>query len=326
MANIKEIQDRIKSVNDTMKITNAMYMISSNKLRKARKMLAETEPYFYSVQGMFSRVIRHVPVDTQDIFLDKHMDIPKEERKKDYIVLTDDKGLAGAYNHNVLKIVEQHIKNDGPNWKLYVVGEMGRQYFLNKSIPVDEQFHFTAQNPTLSRARKIAARILNDYENQDVDEVYMVYTTMKNSIVCETQFFQLLPLDRKENATGGQDVLKATSGALQEEFLMTPSPEAVLDNIVPSLVTGFIYGALVEAFCSVQNSRMMAMDSANKNAKSMIHDLTMKYNRERQGMITQEITEVASGAKALKRAKEAKEQRDEMMRREAEAMEEEEGN
>ncbi len=326
MANIKEIQDRIKSVNDTMKITSAMYMISSNKLRKARKMLAETEPFFYSVQGMFSRVVRHVPADTQDIFLDMHSDIPKEKRKKGYIVLTDDKGLAGAYNHNVLKIAEEHVRNDGPDWRLYVVGEMGRQYFMNKRIPVDEQFHFTAQNPTLSRARNISSRILDDYMNQELDEVYMIYTTMKNSIVCETQFFKLLPLDRKDAMANDQNIVKAASAARQEEFLMTPSPEAVLDNIVPSLVTGFIYGALVEAYCSVQNSRMMAMDSANKNAKSMIHELTMKYNRERQGMITQEITEVASGAKALKRAKQALEEQNAMRQKEMEAIMQEEGN
>ena len=123
-----------------------------------------------------------------------------------------------------------------------------------------------------------------------------------------------------------QNIVKAASAARQEEFLMTPSPEAVLDNIVPSLVTGFIYGALVEAYCSVQNSRMMAMDSANKNAKSMIHELTMKYNRERQGMITQEITEVASGAKALKRAKQALEEQNAMRQKEMEAIVQEEGN
>ena len=305
MANIKEIQDRKKSVNDTLKITNAMYMISSNKLRKARKMLADTEPYFYAVQAMISRVIRHVPENTTDIFLDAHSDIPEEKRKKGYLVLTGDKGLAGAYNHNVLKLAEDHINANNAPYKLYVVGEMGRQYFMSKKIPVDEQFHYTAQNPTMHRARNISSTIIGDYVNNEIDEAYMIYTVMKNSMVCETKFVKLIPLEREKKTNLSKDAIALQNASMREEFLMTPSPEAVLDNIVPSLTTGFIYGALVEAFCSVQNSRMMAMDSANDNAKQMIHDLDMEYNRKRQSMITQEITEVASGAKALKQAAES---------------------
>jgi F-type H+-transporting ATPase subunit gamma len=163
---------------------------------------------------------------------------------------------------------------------------------------------FTSQNPTLHRARKIAAEILDYYTRREIDEFYCVYTTV-HSNVCETRFEKLLPLDiitniRKE---------KPAIGTMLEEFLMEPSPSAILDNIVPNYVTGYIYGALVEAFCSVQSSRMMAMDSANKNAAKMLDDLQRTYNRQRQAMITQEITEVASGAKALKRAKLAKMQK-----------------
>ena len=167
---------------------------------------------------------------------------------------------------------------------------------------------FTSQNPTLHRARKIAAEILDYYSRREIDEFYCVYTTV-HSNVCETRFEKLLPLDiitniRKE---------KPTAGTMLEEFLMEPSPSAILDNIVPNYVTGYIYGALVEAFCSVQSSRMMAMDSANKNAAKMLDDLQRNYNRQRQAMITQEITEVVSGAKALKRAKLAKQQKSKKM-------------
>ena len=301
MANIKEIRDRINSVNDTRKITNAMYLISSTKLRKARKMLTDTEPFFFATQAMISRIVRHLPEGVENIFLESRSDIPDNEKKRGYIVFTDDKGLAGAYNHNVLKLAEENISKNGDNFKLFVIGEVGRFHFLSKNINIEESFMFTSQNPTLHRARKIAAEILDYYDRREIDEFYCIYTTVHGN-VCETRYEKLLPLDiitdiRKEHIN---------TGTMREEFLMEPSPSAILDNIVPNYITGYIYGALVEAFCSVQSSRMMAIDSANKNAQKMLDALQRTYNRQRQAMITQEITEVASGAKALKRAKQQK--------------------
>ncbi|WP_029231044.1 ATP synthase F1 subunit gamma [Butyrivibrio sp. VCB2006] len=301
MANIKEIRDRINSVNDTRKITNAMYLISSTKLRKAKKMLDETEPFFFATQAMISRIVRHLPEGVENIFLESRLDIPEQDRRKGYIIFTDDKGLAGAYNHNVLKLAEEHIQNDGDKWKLFVIGEVGRFHFLSRNMDIEESFMFTSQNPTLHRARKISAEILDYYYRREIDEFYCIYTTV-HSNVCETRFEKLLPLDIITDIQRE----RMTPGTILEEFLMEPSPSAVLDNIVPNYITGYIYGALVEAFCSVQSSRMMAMDSANKNASKMLEGLQKTYNRTRQAMITQEITEVVSGAKALKRAKMAK--------------------
>lgn len=301
MANIKEIRDRIESVGDTMKITNAMYLISSTKLRKARKMLTDTEPFFFSTKAMIERVVSHLPEGTKNIFLETRKDIPESERKRGYIIFTDDKGLAGAYNHNVLKLAEEHIHGDGDKWKLFVIGELGRFHFTSRNMDIEESFMFTSQNPTLHRARKIAAEILEYYYDRKIDEFYVIYTTMKGA-TCEARFEKLLPLDFIE------EIRKEAPppGIMLEEFLMEPSPSAILDNIVPNYVTGFIYGALVEAFCSVQSSRMQAMDNANKNAEKMISELKKSYNRQRQAQITQEITEVVSGAKALKRSREAK--------------------
>ena len=301
MANIKEIRDRIESVGDTMKITNAMYLISSTKLRKARKMLTDTEPFFFSTKAMIERVVSHLPEGTKNIFLETRKDIPESERKRGYIIFTDDKGLAGAYNHNVLKLAEEHIHGDGDKWKLFVIGELGRYHFTSRNMDIEESFMFTSQNPTLHRARKIAAEILEYYYDRKIDEFYVIYTTMKGA-TCEARFEKLLPLDFIEEIR----METPHPGIMLEEFLMEPSPSAILDNIVPNYVTGFIYGALVEAFCSVQSSRMQAMDNANKNAEKMISELKKSYNRQRQAQITQEITEVVSGAKALKRSREAK--------------------
>ena len=299
MANIKEIRERIDSISDTKKITNAMYLISSTKLRKARKMLGDTEPFFYATKEMIDRLVSNLPEGVENVFLETWESIPEEKIRRGYIVITDDKGLAGSYNHNVLRVVEEKLKEDKGEYKLFVIGEVGRYHFDTRNMPVDKSFLFTSQNPTLHRARKISAEIIDDYMERRIDEFYIAYTAM-NGATCETRFEKLLPL---KFVTDLHKKNQAQNGVMLDEFLMEPSPSAILDNIVPNYITGFIYGALVESFCSVQHSRMQAMDSANKNAEKMISNLKLKYNRQRQAMITQEITEVVSGAKALKRSK-----------------------
>ena len=293
MASAKEIKDRMKSIQDTMKITNAMYMISSSKLKRAKKALMDTEPYFYTLQSTMSRILRHLP-EMHTIYFQHDDDVVKEKKTKGYIVVTADKGMAGAYNHNVLKLAEEHIKKE-EDTKLYVLGELGRHYFEHQEINIDKQFHFTVQNPSLSRARNIAETILAEYENHEVDEVYIIYTKMVNSMQAETQFLQLLPLKRSDFN------VKLPVDIPMEEIAMKPSPEAVMDRIVPDYLVGFIYGALVESYSSEQNSRLMAMEAATESASKMLHELDILYNRARQAAITQEITEVISGAKAQKK-------------------------
>ena len=302
MANIKEIRERIASVSDTKKITNAMYMISSTKLRKAKKMLSDTEPFFYATKDMIERVVNNLPEGTKNIFLELRDDIPESKKKRGYLVFTDDKGLAGAFNHNVIKLTEEALANKEGENKLFVIGEVGRYHFNSENVDIEEFFPFTSQNPTLHRARKISAEILDYYYNRKIDEFYIIFTTTRGNS-CDARIERILPLDFLSALKRKKAPIR---GNMYEEFLMEPSPSAVLDNIVPNYVTGYIYGALVESFCSVQQSRMKAMDNANKNAEMMIVDLKKSYNRQRQAMITQEITEVVSGAKALKRSKEIK--------------------
>lgn len=293
MANAKEIKDRMKSIQDTMKITNAMYMISSSKLKRAKKSLLDTEPYFFTLQATMSRILRHLP-EMHTIYFQHDEDIRREAPVKAYIVVTADKGMAGAYNHNVLKLAEEHIRKD-ENTKLYVLGELGRHYFERQDINIDKQFHYTVQNPSLSRARNIAETILEAYREHEVDEVYIIFTKMVNSMQTETQFQQLLPLKRSDFNR------KLPADVPVEELAMKPSPEAVMDRIVPDYLVGFIYGALVESYSSEQNSRLMAMEAATDSASKMLHELDILYNRARQAAITQEITEVISGARAQKK-------------------------
>lgn len=293
MANTKEIQDRIKSINDTLKITNAMYMISSSKLKKSKKMLADTEPYFYTLQSEMSRILRHIP-DIEDIYFKSAEDIPMDERRVGYIVITADKGLAGSYNHSILKLAEEHLGSH-PNHELFVLGELGRHYFEQRGIAIQKQFHYTVQNPTLNRARNIAEEILELYNKEELDEVYIIYTSMINAIQEEAQILQLLPLKKVDFD------IQLPVDIPREELALKPSPEAVMDRIVPDYVVGFVYGALVESFSCEQNARMMAMEAASKSARDMLHELDILYNRARQAAITQEITEVIAGAKSQKR-------------------------
>ena len=173
MANAKEIQDRMKSINDTLKITNAMYMISSSKLKKSKKMLTDTEPYFFTLQSEMSRILRHLP-DLDSIYFRSTDEISEEEKRIAYMVVTADKGLAGSYNHNILKIAEEELAKH-PKRQLYVLGEVGRHYFEERGIEINKQFHYTIQNPTLNRARNISEELLEGYRQGDFDEIYIIY-------------------------------------------------------------------------------------------------------------------------------------------------------
>lgn len=292
MANTKEIQKRMKSIQDTMKITSAMYMISSAKLRSAKQKLENTEPYFYSLQAAISRLLRHIP-DAKSRYFNQHEEIPDNEKKRGYIVITADKGLAGAYNHNVIKMAHE-LFTQGENNKLFVVGELGRQYFAKEGLAVDSEFHYTVQNPTLHRARVITDRVMELYDAGELDEVYIIYTKMENSVTMETEKMRLLPLEKEKFMQTPIDIY-------QEEIKAETSMEDILYHIVPNYVTGFIYGALVESFASEHNSRMMAMQTATDSAKDMLQMLSIEYNRVRQAAITQQITEVIGGAKAQKK-------------------------
>ena len=290
MASAKEIQDRMRSIKDTLKITNAMYMISSSKLKKSKKMLADTEPYFYTLQSEMSRILRHLP-DMNSIYFKTNAEIPERKRKAGYIVITADKGLAGSYNHNILKLAEEELEKRD-DYKLFVLGELGRHYFEQKGINIDKQFHFVVQDPSLSRARRIAEDLLKLYHENQLDELYIIYTTMVNAMQEEAQVAQLLPLKKTDFK------IPVPIDIPLERLALKPSAEEVMDHIVPNYVVGFVFGALVEAFSCEQNARMMAMEGATNSAKQMLKELDIEYNRARQAAITQEITEVIAGAKS----------------------------
>ena len=293
MASIKEIRSRMRSVEQTLKITNAMYLISSAKVKKARKQLSEVEPYFDRLAKTILDIFRHSP-DLQHRYIEGH-EKPKEERKTGFVVITGDKGLAGAYNHNVLKLAESYLaRKKDPT--LFLIGQMGRHYFEKKNISIDGEFMYTAQDPTLERAREIVDTLVGLFEQGALDDIYLVFTHTYSAMRMEPEIIKLLPLDRA--------MLSARRGLSEADqyrdvVRYEPSKEAVLDVLVPGVLKGYMFAALVESFCSEQNARMTAMDTASDSAKEMLNSLSLEFNRARQGAITQEITEIAGGAAAL---------------------------
>ena len=296
MANAKEIQTRMKSIQDTMKITNAMYMISSSKMQKAKKILQDTEPYFYNMQAAIARILRHMPDIQHPFFSERHL-VPKDERKIGTIVITGDKGMAGAYNHNVQKMTEDFMEEVPGHHKLYVLGMVGRQYFTKKHMDIAENFPYTVQKPTMHRARLISEEIVRAFLDRELDEVRIFYTEMQSAVAMEPVNMQLLPL-KKAEFLPNQAML---ADMPQEEIVLSPSADVLLNTMIPNYLTGLIYGCLVEAYASENNARMMAMQSSTDSAKKMLRELSIEYNRARQAAITQEITEIVSGAKAQKR-------------------------
>ena len=290
MAGIKEIRTHIKSVEQTLKITNAMYLISSSNLRKARKQLEQVRPFFDKTVSTIADILRHSEKE-EHRFFDHRDRIPPEERKVGYLVITGDKGLAGAYNHNILKLAEERIRQT-PHFSLYIIGQVGRSYFNERGIPIEEEFHYAAQNPTIYRARNIAELISQLFLNGDVDEVYVMYTNLVNSFRMDPTVYKLLPLD--------PSAFEAKTERAEDHRKVTylPNMKTVVDRLVPHYLGGVIFGAMVDSFCSEQNARMTAMKTSTDNAREMLKDLNLAFNRARQGAITQEITEIVGGAAA----------------------------
>ncbi|MGB9780409.1 ATP synthase F1 subunit gamma [Caldanaerobacter sp.] len=290
----RDIALRIKSVKEVRKITRAMYLISASKFQKAKGMLDRVRPYYYRVQAVMKDILLHTGEVTSRYL--ESRDVPeKEDKKKVFLIITGDKGLCGAYNHNVIKAASDLIKNERSNLKL--IGEVGRRYFVKKGYDVDLDFYYNVQNPTVDLAAEIADILLKEYNNGDADEIWTVYTEMKG-LSQKVRTLRLLPLDVENFMTIAAEEEEAVEEpvTIDSDMIYEPSPSEVFDAIVPEYLKGLIYSILVQAFASEHFSRMVAMDRATNNADDMIDKLTLLYNKVRQASITQEIIEIITGA------------------------------
>lgn len=281
---MQDIKRRIKSVGNTKQITKAMELVSSSKLKKSRKRLEKTQPYFLTVL----RSIQDILASSRGI---NHPMLKKREVKnKCYIVVTADKGLCGGYNINVIKKVEEDIE-DKEKAKIITIGQKGKRHFKRRDYDVKGSFTGISEEPTYMDATQIGNMALKLYKEGEVDEVNIAYTQFKSTISHEPTIMKLLPAEGiKEEKSDGKRVMTDYE----------PSPEEVLDYLIPKYIKAVLYGSMIESSASEQGARRMAMESATDNAEEIIDDLTLAYNRARQAAITQEISEIVGGAEAQK--------------------------
>ena len=283
---MQDIKRRIRSVNSTRQITKAMELVSSAKLRKARERLEKTRPYFNTI----GRTVEEIITSTRGIqheFLEK-----REIKRTGYIVISADRGLAGGYNANVIKEAVEHMK-EKDKVSVITIGQKARDYFRKRAYDIDGEFIHISEAPCYSDAQDIGRLAMELYRQELVDEIYMVYTEFVSTINHKPKTIKILPIESVQ--VGEEDTGKKAIGLMEYE----PSPEVVLDYLIPKYINSMIYGALVESSVSEQGARRVAMESATDNATEMIDALELQFNRARQASITQEIAEIVGGAEAL---------------------------
>ena len=280
MSDTAEIKHCIKSISDTRQITKAMELISVAKMRKAMEKQAVNAAYFNSVRSTIKDIMRH----STDIH-HKYLEHRPNDRTA-YIVIAGDKGLAGAFNNNVLNMAWEHMQTR-PVHYVVTIGQMARAFFEHKHQPVDLEFTHAVTNPTLHDARGIMRDILDLYDKNLMDEVVVVFTRMYSTTVQKPELVRLLPI--VETDIPGEETSSFTG-----DILYDPSPREVLNVLVPQYLVGMIYSVLIHSFASEHAARMLAMSNANKNADAMLESLNLEYNRSRQDAITTELLDLAS--------------------------------
>lgn len=287
MASMRDIKRRRSSITSTQQITKAMKLVSTVKLQKAKGRAEEVTPYFDAMYKTICSMLSKVG-DLDHPYL-----TAEEEGKRIIITITSNRGLAGGYNSNIAKLIASSELND-ENTSIYAIGHKGEELLAIRGMEVDGSDNDVMEAPTYEDAARITRELLSRYAAGEISEIWLAYTHFKNTVVHEPKLMKLLPVEVDE-----EDVEGAEDNADNLLMNFEPNEEEALKLIVPKYVTSIVYGALVEAVASENGARMQAMDSATSNAEDMIADLTLKYNRARQGSITQELTEIIAGAEAL---------------------------
>lgn len=284
MASMRDIKRRRGSIASTQQITNAMKLVSTVKLQKTKARAERSKPYFDKMYAtVTSMLAKSGPLDHPYLK-------PQKSQKKAVIVITSNRGLAGGYNNNVIKLITgSDMKKE--DLLIYTVGNKGREFFQHRGYTVAADYSEVIENPMFSDAKEICDEVLAKYVAGEIGEICLAYTYFRNTVVHEPTFLQLLPVDIDE-----ADVEAARDNSLMN---YEPAEDEALEVIIPKYMTSILYGALVEALASENGTRMQAMDSATSNAQEMIDNLTLQYNRARQGSITQELTEIIAGANAI---------------------------
>lgn len=288
-ASLNEIKVRIASTKKTSQITGAMQMVSAAKLTRSEQNAKNFQVYAQKVRAMTTDLIGSELSEGSN----NPMLIKRPVKKTGYIVITSDKGLVGGYNSTILKSVMQMLADDHDNQEEYVIialGGMGADFFKARDINVSYELRGLSDQPTFDEVRKIVNKSVSLYQNELFDELYVCYNHHVNSLTSQVRVEKMLPItDLDEN--------EATSH--HQEFELEPDRDTILEQLLPQYAESMIYGSIIDAKTAEHAAGMAAMQAATDNAKNVINDLTIQYNRTRQAAITQEITEIVAGASAL---------------------------
>ena len=279
-AGLIEIKRRLKSVESTRKITKAMGLVATSKLRKVRNELANNEKYNELCKDIVDVVVSNLPEGYESIYC--------TERKGDklYIVLTSDTGLCGGYNNNVIAYLKEVLDNESGTEKIVLVGSKGLSYMSKYSLNTFNEYVSIPDIPTISEINKIYNEAIYLYKQGEVSEVNIVYTKFISPMKQEPILIKMLPFE--------------VNSSKKEDYLIEPDFEEVLNNSIDTYLKSQLQNCMLHAKASEQSSRMTAMDGATENASDIINILNIKYNRIRQSVITQEISEIVGGAEAQK--------------------------
>ena len=292
MASMRDIKRRKESVQSTGQITKAMKLVSSVKLQKAKVGAEVSKPYF---DTMYETVADMIAKSAQmsHPFLQK-----SQSEKKAVITITSNRGLAGGYNSNIVKLVSKDERFNKDDTVIYAVGTKGRDSLSRQGYDIAGDYSEAINEPLYSDAMEIGKELLSKFTSGEIGEIYLAYTIFKNTVVQIPAMIKLLPIDAEDIVSEQEE---EPESPLDKITLMNyePEPEEALDAIIPKYVNSLIYGGLVESHASENGARMQAMYSATSNAEDMISDLSLKYNRARQASITQELTEIIAGASAI---------------------------
>lgn len=282
MASMRDIKRRKGSVQSTQQITKAMKLVSTVKLQRAKGRAEKSKTYF---NCMYDTVVSMLSKagDINHPFLN-----PGNSTKKAVIVITANRGLAGGYNSNIVKLVRDNDWNK-EDLIIYPIGSKGRDAFARMGYELDEDYSYAIEEPLYADAMTVSNKVLDDFATGRVGEIYVVYTGFKNTVTHIPTLLKLLPIKV-------EDVRSAEDKAVLD---FEPETEDAIELIIPKYITSLIYGAMIESVASENGARMQAMDSATSNAEEMIGKLSLLYNRARQSSITQELTEIIAGAEAI---------------------------
>ena len=285
MASMREIKRRKSSIASTQQITKAMKLVSTVKLQRAKSKAEATKPYFDCMYDTVAKMLSK----------SGNVDHPYLKAggsgKKAVIAITSNRGLAGGYNNNIVKLITSKDDFNVEKTEIYALGKKGRDSFVSKGYTVASDLSEVMNGPMYTDAKELSEALLARFEKGEISEIHLAYTVFKNTVTHVPTMLQLLPVEipAKEEEEGTDNI----------PMNYEPSEEEVLGLIIPKYITSLIYGAMMEAVASENGARMQAMDSATSNAEEMIQKLELDYNRARQGSITQELTEIIAGAQAI---------------------------